>query len=442
MHKADADRTVDPDTLLVRGLGVRQLTATIFNHTVGSGIFVLPAFAVGQLGAAAAIAYLACALVMLLVVLVFAEAGSRVTATGGPYAYVEIGLGPFLGFASGVLLAASQISAAGAITMLLAQSLARLLGLAGAAAPAAIALGLVGALVAINVRGLAWGARVVELFTAAKLVPLLFFVVVGVFFISPPNLHWDSMPSAARVAATSGTLIFAFTGIETALMPSGEVRDPTRTVPLATMLALGAATLLYLAVQGVALGILGPALATDRVAPLATAAGRFAGAGGAALLLAGASVSMFGWLTGSILAGPRALFALARDGFLPRSLAAVHPRFHTPHRAIATYGVLAIAVSVTGTFEQLAVLSNLTALGVYFLGAIAVWRLRRRGVRSDREPFLMPGGAVVPVLTCLVILWIVSQTVTPRELFALGGVLVLSLLMYLAKRRGRAQGAG
>src|SRR5207342_541385 len=111
---------------------------------------------------------------------------------------------------------------------------------------------------AVNIRGLAWGARVVEVFTVAKLAPLLFFILVGVFFISPPNLRWESMPTAAQVAATAGTLIFAFSGIETALMPSGEVRDPTRTVPRAAMLALSAATLLYLSVQGVALGLLGP----------------------------------------------------------------------------------------------------------------------------------------------------------------------------------------
>ena len=431
---------VNPDSLLVRGLGVRQLTATIFNHTVGSGIFVLPAFAVAQLGGAAPLAYLACALVMLLVVLVFAEAGSRVTATGGPYAYVEIGLGPFFGFATGILLAASQIAAAGAISMLLGQSLARLAGLDGAVWPGAIVLVLVITLCAVNIRGLSWGARVVEIFTVAKLVPLLFFVLAGVFFISPPNLHWETLPTAARVATTAGTLIFAFSGIETALMPSGEVRDPTRTVPRAAMLALGAATLLYLSVQAVALGILGPTLAADKVAPLATAAGTFAGHAGSALLLAGASVSMFGWLTGSILAGPRALFALSRDGFLPHQLSAVHSVHHTPHLAIIAYGTLAIATSLTGTFEQLAVLSNLAALGVYFLGAISVWRLRRRNVRSEREPFLMPGGPTVPILACIVIAWIVTQTITMREIVALGGVLGLSLVVYLLKRRDARAG--
>ncbi len=330
----------------MRALGVRQLTATIFNHTVGSGIFVLPAFAVVQLGSAAPVAYLVCAAVMALVVLMFAEAGSRVTITGGPYAYVEVGLGPFFGFAAGILLAVSQISAAGAIAMLLAESVARLLGLTGAGWPAAIVVLFVCGLAAVNIRGVSRGARVIEVFTAAKLVPLLFFVVVGAFFISPANLRWDALPAAGQVATTVGTLIFAFTGIETALMPSGEVKDPTRTVPRAAMLALGAATLLYLAVQAVGLGVLGTALGDDKVAPLASATATFAGSTGAALVLAGASVSMFGWLTGSILAGPRALFALARDGFLPHGLAAVHPRFHTPHVAILAYGVLAIAISL------------------------------------------------------------------------------------------------
>jgi amino acid transporter len=433
----DGARRVNPDSLLVRGLGIRQLTATIFNHTVGSGIFVLPAFAVAHLGSAAPIAYLVCALVMLLVVLVFAEAGSRVTATGGPYAYVEVGLGPFFGFAAGILLAASQIAAAGAISMLLGQSVARLAGLAHPAWPGVIAAALVVTLSAVNIRGLAWGARVVEIFTAAKLVPLLFFVLAGAFFISPPNLHWATVPGATQVAATTGTLIFAFTGIETALMPSGEVRDPARTVPRAAMLALGAATLLYLSVQAVALGILGPALASDTVAPLATAAGRFAGRTGSAVLLAGASISMFGWLTGSILAGPRALFALARDGFLPRRLAAVHRQHHTPHLAIAAYAALAIGTSLTGTFEQLAVLSNVATLGVYFLGAIAVWQLRRRNVRSDRKPFRMPGGPTVPILACIAIAWIVTQTVTTREVIALGAVLAASFVMYLAQRGRR-----
>jgi amino acid transporter len=146
---------------------------------------------------------------------------------------------------------------------------------------------------------------------------------------------------------------------------------------------------------------------------------------------------MFGWLTGSILAGPRALFALARDGFLPRGLAAVHPRFHTPHVAIVAYGAIAIAVSLTSTYQQLAVLSNLASFGVYVLGAFAVWRLRVRDVRTEKPPFLMPGGMLVPVLACAAITWIAVQTITAREAVALGGVFVLSLVVYVVQWRQR-----
>ena len=438
MGASDAGR--DPDSQLVRALGVRQLTATIFNHTVGSGIFVLPAFAVAELGSAAPLAYLVCAGVMALVVLMFAEAGSRVTITGGPYAYVEVGLGPFFGFAAGILLAVSQISACGAIAMLLAESIARLLGL-GPAWPALIVVALVGGLAYVNILGVQRGARVIEVFTVAKLVPLLFFVIVGAFFIEPANLRWDALPPAADVAVTVGTLIFAFTGIETALMPSGEVKDPTRTVPRAAMLALAGATLLYLGVQAVGLGVMGTGLANDTVAPLATATATFAGGTGAALVLAGASVSMFGWLTGSILAGPRALFALSRDGFLPRALAAVHPRWHTPWIAIAVYGVIAVGVSLTSSYRELAVLSNLASFGVYVLGAFAVWRLRVRDVRADRPPFLMPGGMLVPVLACVAIGWIAVQTVTRREVVALSAVFALSLAVWLVRAARRRRDA-
>jgi APA family basic amino acid/polyamine antiporter len=437
----EAPPIAGPDSQLVRVLGTRQLTANIFNYTVGSGIFVLPAFAVAQLGGAAPLAYVACAVVMALVVLIFAEAGSRVTVTGGPYAYVEIGLGPFFGFATGILLAVAAISAAGAVAMLLAQTVARLFGLAGRWWPALIVITFVGSLAAVNIRGVAWGARVIEVFTIAKLVPLLFFVVVGAFFVNPSNLHWEALPTAGQVAATAGTLIFAFAGIEAALMPSGEVRNPSKTVPQAAIMALLAATLLYLAVQAVALGILGPALATDKVAPLASATATFAGSTGALLLLAGASVSMFGWLTGAVLAGPRALFALSRDGFLPHKLTAVHPGFHTPWASIIAYGVSVVVISLTSTYEQLAVLSNLAVLGVYFLGAVAVWRLRVRNVRTERTPFLMPGGMLVPVLACIVIAWIAIQTVTPRELVALAAVLAVSLVMYLVQR-GRLRPIG
>ena len=332
MHTAT--KSTNPDQLLVRGIGLRALTASIFNYTVGSGIFVLPALVVAQLGTAAPLAYLLCAAIMVLIVLIFAEAGSRVAATGGPYAYIETALGPLVGLIAGVLLTITDIAAAGAVSNVLGNSIARLLGWNAAFAPGLITATIIVGLAFVNVRGVKSGARLVEVSTVAKLIPLLLFVGVGVFFISPDNLAMDSVPPLKEITSTAGILFFAFAGIEAALLPSGEVRDSARNIPKAAIIALGITTLLYLSVQAVALGLLGPALADDRVAPLATAAQTFGGRPAFMLLLVGATVSMFGWMTGSMLAGPRGMFALARDGFLPRPIAKVHDRFRTPYIAM------------------------------------------------------------------------------------------------------------
>jgi basic amino acid/polyamine antiporter, APA family len=420
----------NPDALLSRALGVRELAANVFNYTVGSGIFVLPAVAVLQLGSAAPLAYVTCAIVIGLVVLCFAEAGSRVSATGGPYAYVETALGPMWGFVAGCLVLSTGTSAAAAVSSVLARSMLQLFPDASGWVMPVVILALVATLVAINLRGVRTGARVIEAATVAKLLPLLAFVAVGVFFIEPVNLAWTEVPHISAVLSTAGVVIFAFSGIEGSLVPSGEVKNPSRTVPIAVFLALGAATLLYLAIQFVALGIQGLELANERTTPLASAAGAVAGPIGRTILIVGAVISMFGYLSANVLSEPRGLFAFGRDGFLPRSLAAVHPRFHTPHVAILVYGVIVGAIALSGTFETLAVFANLAALMLYFLCAIAAWVLRRRNVRTDGEPFLAPGGSLVPIAACASIAWVFYETVERGQFIALVAVLAVIFILY------------
>jgi APA family basic amino acid/polyamine antiporter len=402
----------------------------IFGYTVGSGIFVLPAVVVAGLGTAGVLAYLLCTAIIALVVLVFAEAGSRVTQTGGPYAYVEIALGGYAGVLTAVLLLLSDVTAAGAVATVLGGSIGQAAGVTGSTPVAFVMAALVAAIAIVNVRGVQSGAGLVEVLTAAKLVPLLLFACVGAFFISPAHLSWTSVPTFADVARTSGTLLFAFTGIETALQPTGEVRDPARTVPRAALLALALASLLYIGVQTVAVGVSGTALAEDPVAPLASAAGRFAGETGRLVMLAGAVISTFGWLTGSILSTPRSLFALSRDGFLPRWLAAVHPRHHTPHVAILSYSVAIVALAITGSFQGLAILSNLATLAVYVLCALAVLVRRRRDVRADREPFRVRGGGIVPVLAIVASGAVIVMTVSVREYRTFGVAIGAAALIY------------
>lgn len=423
----------NPDALLSRELGTRQLAATIFNYTVGSGIFVLPALAVANLGTAAPLAYVACAIIIGLVVMCFAEAGSRVSATGGPYAYVETAMGPFVGFIAGCLVLTTGTSAAGAVVGKVVDVLLKQVPGAPAWAGRVLILLFVSTLVAINYRGVKTGARVIEAVTVAKLLPLLAFVGIGVFFIDPANLAWTAVPDMSAVLGTAGIVIFAFSGIEGSLIPSGEVKNPSKTVPRAAFLALGAATLLYLAIQFVALGIMGTALANDATTPLASAAASVGGSPARTVLVLGAAISMFGYLSANVLSEPRGLFAFSRDRFLPKIFSSVHPRFHTPYFAILVYGVLVATIALSGTFETLTVFANLAALMLYFLCAIAAYVLRKRDVRTDGKPFLAPGGPLVPVATCLSLAWLFYETVTLEQFKWLAGVLALIVALYAVR---------
>jgi len=429
-NNPSAAQTGNPDALLSRELGTRQLAANIFNYTVGSGIFALPAFAVLQLGSAAPLAYLACAIIIGLVVMCFAEAGSRVSATGGPYAYVETALGPMWGFVAGCLVLTTGGSAAAGVANLVARSILTLVPDAQDWMTPVLVVLLIGTLMAINYRGVKTGARVIETVTVAKLLPLLAFVAIGIFFIEPSNLVWSDVPSAGSVLATAGVVMFAFSGIEGSLIPSGEVKNPSKTVPRAAFLALGAATLLYLAIQFVALGIMGTALANDSTTPLASAANAVVGPAGRTVLVVGAVISMFGYLSANVLSEPRGVFAMSRDGFLPRLLSSVHPAFHTPHMAIVVYGTVIAGIALSGTFETLAKFANLAAVLLYFLCAVAAFILRKRDVRTDGEPFLAPGGPFVPIATCLALTWLFYETVEPDEFVALMIVLAVVFGLY------------
>jgi amino acid transporter len=231
-------------------------------------------------------------------------------------------------------------------------------------------------------------------------------------------------------------MIFAFSGIEGATVPSGEVKNISRTVPLAILLALGSITVLYLAIQFVALGIMGMDLAGTGRTPLADAAGVALGPGARIAMIAAAIISMFGYLSANMLSEPRGLFAMSRDGFLPAALTAVHPVFRTPNVAIVSYGIIVAVVALVGTFEWLTRFSNLAALSLYFLCAASTLVLRRRNVRSDGEPFVIPGGPLVPVLACIAVVWLGIETVRNQaeggmnQLYAFLVVLAIIFALY------------
>ncbi len=422
------------DHQLVRGIGIPALTANIVSSTIGAGIFVIPATVARGLGPAAPLAFVCCAVAMVLFVTCFAIAGSRVSLTGGLYAYVEVAFGRYVGFLAGMLYFLTALGAVAGVVNVLANSVALVVPFLGSPVMRIIVMVAVyGSLVLINIRGVRQGAGAVTVITVAKLLPLLLFVCVGIFFIHPPNLAWSGWPGSKSLGDAVILLIFAFVGIEVALIPSGEVKNPARTVPRSAYLALVITTVIYILIQVVGQGTLGADLANHPGAPLAEAAATFLGNLGRTILLAGATVSAFGFVTSDILSSPRLIFAFGRDGALPQFFAHVHPRYRSPDVAIITYAILAFALSISGTFEKLAVLSNVAVLLMYLVCCAACWVLMRRDMRADgARPFNFVGMKIVPALAILAILWILAHA-TAREFVVTGIVLALASIVYLIR---------
>jgi amino acid transporter len=442
MFETMAHDTAPPvtDAALLRTLGVRQMATNAINGIVGSGIWVLPAAVAAILGPAAIIAYLVCAVAVGLVAMCFAESGSRVSLTGGTYAYVETAFGPYVGVLAGATLFVSQVVATAAVATIFVGSLGALVpALAGPAGRGALLILLYAGLASVNIRGVRAGARLINVVTVAKIAPLVILIVVGAFLIKPTNLAWSHIPSIGEIGAASLALFFAFTGLEGILTPSGEVRHPARTIPRAILLGVTITTALYIGVQLVSQGILGPALAINTTAPVAAVAQSAMGAGGRLLVLIAASVSTFGYMTGDMLATPRVLFAFSRDRLLPPQVGAVN-RFHAPYVAIAIYSVVCCSLALTGTFRALEILASVSSLVIYLSCTLATMELRRRNVQTDGPPFRIPGGPTVPILASVVVLWLLSNA-GHAELWAIAWVLVAaSILYWLRKRRLAAEG--
>jgi amino acid transporter len=191
--------------------------------------------------------------------------------------------------------------------------------------------------------------------------------------------------------------------------------------------------MLYLAIQYVAQAVLGPALPELATAPLAEAAGRIFGPAGRLLILSGALVSMFGYVSGDMLGTPRTLFAFGRDGVLPRVFARIHSRFRTPDVAIGVYAILVCSLAISSSFGQLAVLANVASLSLYLLCVAGSWELQRRDVRTGGAPFTAPGGPIVPIAAAAAILWLLAHA-TPRELGVEALVLAVASLAYVIRK--------
>jgi APA family basic amino acid/polyamine antiporter len=421
---------------LKRVIGVPGLTLAIISGVIGAGIFALPAIVSTALGTFAVFAYIICGVLLASILFCYAEIGSRVTTSGGSYAYVEAAFGNFPGYIINWLYFLGWgILGSAALMNIIADSLAVLFPVFAQVVVRSVLFFLVTVLmILINVTGAKQSIGVVKIVTIIKMLPLLGIIVFGFSYVKSANLRWEHLPSFKTFSDTTLVLFFAFAGFETSLGASGEIKNPKRSVPLSICIAGIVVLVMYLLLQTVAQGVLGSNMSLLKSAPLAAVADRIVGPVGGTILLLCAALSCFGNVTLDILCTPRFLFAGANDGLFPKFLGKIHPKFNTPYLAVITYGSLIFIFSITGGFQQLAIMASAIILLVYLAVILATIKLRRSKIKGDENSFRAPGGLVTPIIGVVTIIWLLTN-LTKWEILSTLIFIVAIIVIYLVTRR-------
>ena len=417
--------TENSDEGLKRVIGVSALTLSIISGVIGAGIFALPAIVGAELGAFSVFAYIFCGVLLAAIMLCYAEIGSRIITSGGSYAYVEAAFGDFPGYiVNWMYFFGWGIIGSAALMNIIADSLNVLFPVfANPLIRGVFFLILTVFMILINIYGTKQGVNAVKMITIIKLLPLLGIIIFGFSKVNTANLRWEHLPSLKSFADTTLILFFAFAGFETSLGASGEIKNPKRAVPLSICIAGIVVLIIYMLLQTVTQGVLGTQMALFKNAPLAAVADKIIGPAGATILLFCAALSCFGNVTLDILCTPRSLFAGANDGLFPKFLGKVHPKFATPYLAVITYGLLIFIFSISGGFQQLAVMASAIILLIYLAVILATIKLRMKKDEDEEKFFKAPGGWVTPLIGIVAIVWLLT---------GLGKWEILSTLIFIA----------
>ncbi len=420
-----------PPEGLVRGINRWDLVAIAINGIIGAGIFGLPSTVYKLIGTYSLIAFVACALVVALIILCFAEVSSRFKETGGPYLYAREAFGPTVAFEIGWLIWLARITAFAANCNLLINYLSYFWTSATSSIwrPTIIIL-VVAALTVINLRGVKQAALVSNGFTIGKLIPIIIFIALGLFFITPESYSFGSAPPAGDFSKSVLLLIYAFTGFEMATIPAGEVREPEKHLPKALLSALLVVATLYILIQIVCVGTL-PELANS-TKPLADAGSRFLGTAGGALISAGAVISITGNLNILLLSGSRIPYAMSEQRQLPQFVGNIHSRYFTPYVAILFTAGVMLFLTLNSSFVTALTISAIARLVTYAATCLALPLFRRR-VDVPEAKFKLPAGTVIAVMSLALILFLLWNT-TAKERITSAIVAAIGLVIYLCYR--------
>jgi len=407
------------------------------NGIVGSGIFFLTSDIGGAAGMFAPTAFVATGLLCLMVALCFAEVASLFEASGGPYLYAREAFGEsFAALVGGMAFVATSLGFASGARKL-GEEVGGLFGLAPGPGTIGVSFAIMGTLALMNVRGVRVGAVASNVFTVVKLVPLVLFVLAGLFLSDPAVRDAQPVPTVEGFGFAMLLAVFTYTGFEFVSIVAGETENPKRDVPLAITGALTGAVVLYALVAWVLGGLLARPGEVQGGA-IAAAAEVMGGADAGRAIRWCAIASMTGFVSGSALVGPRIVSSLAQGGGLPAFLGRVSAD-GVPKIAIVSLTGAAMLLVAALPFESLA---DLTVVTVFFeftptLVALIVFRRTRPDApRTVR----VPGGPVVAV-ACVGLMVLLLTQARPGDLKFGGWIFAAVVLLAganVAMRRRRA----
>jgi basic amino acid/polyamine antiporter, APA family len=400
------DPSRNPQPQLLRAIGRWSMVALAINSIVGSGIFGLPSVLAALIGRASPLAMLLAGAGMGVIIACYAEVASQFTETGGTYLYLRRAFGRLVGLQVGWMSLLTRLTGCAASVNLLVAYLGEFWPAATHAVPRLCVISaFIGALATVNYRGVGAGTLMSNAAVLAKLLALCLLCAAGAAWL---GVHHEVASPPIAAGADSWLkamllLLFAYGGYEAALNPMGEARDPRRDVAFALFVALLVVSTLYGTLQLIVIAVLSDPAHSER--PLADAARVLLGEGGAALISAGALISIYGYISANLLTVPRSMFALAERGDFPGVFAAVHPRWHTPYVSIGVFAALVWVFSQFASFSWNVTLSAVARIAYYAAVCAAVPVLRR--MQPQAAAFRLPLGPLLPVLglgVCAVLL--------------------------------------
>lgn len=420
---------------LPRNLGLWGIWMLVVNGLIGAGIFGLPSGAAALAGEFSVLIYAFCALLMLPVILCFAELGSYFRGTGGPIKYGTLAFGPFIGFQGGWLYYLARLISFSANTVLLTDSIAYFIPIAGESSGRLISLAVICiALSLVNVLGSVESIRSMTFFTIIKFSVLILLPLGGFILLGPEVIpsFGSPLPPFSDLGSAALLLIYAFVGFEGAVVPAGEAKRPERDMPLALLLGLGVVAVLYMLIQVVTQASV-PNLAESKT-PLLDASAALFGNVGAIILMIGVAASVLANLIGAMFSSTRLTYALSLEKSLPQWFGEVHSKFLTPANSVMFFGVSAFLLSAFGSFTALAAMTVLSRLFLYIMSCAAIPKLRPQFRGPGR--FILKGGYIIPVLGILACLWLMLQ-VSERSIWMTALFIGIGSGLYWLGRRGK-----